>query len=182
VIRSPFFRSIIAGVLLTTLAVLSVRQQSIYKDREILWRDTIAKNPDSWMAHANLGHVLHEQGHDQEGWDEDQAALALAPNIAEPHFTMGIGEAVHGDLDSAIREFRAATAIDSGYAPAFANLAKALLQQNKLPEALDATNQAVRVAPDYGMGHFELAQVLERMGNLQQAAVEYQNAARLNPK
>jgi Flp pilus assembly protein TadD len=182
VIRSPLLRSIVAGVLLATLAILSIRQQSIYKDRETLWRDTISKNPGSWMAHANLGHILHEQGHDPEGWDEDRAALVLAPNIAEPHFTVGIGDAVHGDLDSAIREFQAAVAIDPGYAPAYANLAKVLLQQNKLPEALDAANQSVRVAPDYGMGHLELAQVLERMGNLQQAVVEYQTAARLNPK
>ena len=124
VIRWPLVRSIVAGILLTTLAILSIRQQSIYRDRETLWRDTISKNPGSWMAHANLGHVLHEQGHDPEGWDEDRTALALAPNIAEPHFTVGIGDAVHGDLDSAIREFRAAIAIDPGYAPAYANLAK----------------------------------------------------------
>jgi Tfp pilus assembly protein PilF len=44
---------------------------------------------------------------------------------------------------------------------------------------LDVANQAVKVAPDYALGHFELAQVLERMGNLPQAAQEYQAAARL---
>jgi protein O-mannosyl-transferase len=180
--HSHVLRASIGGLVLIALAALSIGQQLIYKDRETLWRDTISKNPGSWMAHANLGHVLHEQGHDPEGWDEDRAALALAPNVAEPHFTVGIGDAVHGDLDGAIREFRAAVAIDPGYAPAYANLAKALLQQNKVPEAMDAANQAVRVAPDYGMGHLELAQVLERMGNLQQAAVEYQTAERLNPK
>jgi len=106
-------------------------------------------------------------------------ALELAPNLAEPHFTVAIGDAVHGDLDGTIRECRTAIAIDPDYAPAYANLAKALLSQNKVNEALDAANQAVKVAPGYALGHFELARVLERMGNLPQAAQEYQAAAGL---
>jgi tetratricopeptide (TPR) repeat protein len=92
---------------------------------------------------------------------------------------VAIGDAVHGDLDGAIHECRAAIAIDPDYAPAYANLAKALLSQNKVTEALDAANQAVKVAPDYALGHFELARALEQMGNLSQAAQEYQTAARL---
>jgi tetratricopeptide (TPR) repeat protein len=172
-------RMIIASLVIATLATLSFRQEFIYKDGETLWRDTIAKNPDSWMAHANLGHVLHAEHRDVEGWQEDQLALALAPNLAEPHFTVAIGDGVHGDLDSAIRECRAAIAIDPDYAPAYANLAKALLSQNKVSEALDAANRAVKVAPDYALGHFELARALEQIGNLPQAAQEYQAAARL---
>ena len=178
-VRSAGLRTAIATVVIAMLVVLSFSQQSIYKDGEALWRDTIAKNSNSWMAHANLGHVLHAQGRDEEGWQEDQLALALAPNLAEPHFTVAIGDAIHGDLDGTIRQCRAAIAIDPDYAPAYANLAKALLSQNKVAEALEAANQAVQVAPDYALGHFELAQVLEQMGNLPQAAQEYQAAARL---
>jgi tetratricopeptide (TPR) repeat protein len=177
--RSTGLRMTIASLVVAVLAALSFRQEFIYKDGETLWRDTIAKNPNSWMAHANLGHVLHAQGRDEQGWQEDQLALALAPNLAEPHFTVAIGDAVHGDLDGAIHECRAAIAIDPDYAPAYANLAKALLSQNKVTEALDAANQAVKVAPDYALGHFELARALEQMGNLSQAAQEYQTAARL---
>jgi len=179
VVRSIRLRVAVAGLVVAALAVLSIRQQSIYKDSETLWRDTIAKNPGSWMAHANLGHFLHAQGRDEQGWQEDRLALELAPNLAEPHFTVAIGDAVHGDLDGTIRECRTAIAIDPDYAPAYANLAKALLSQNKVNEALDAANQAVKVAPGYALGHFELARVLERMGNLPQAAQEYQAAAGL---
>jgi tetratricopeptide (TPR) repeat protein len=178
-VRSAGLRKAIATVDIAMLAVLSFSQQSIYKDGEALWRDTIAKNSNSWMAHANLGHVLHAQGRDEQGWQEDQLALALAPNLAEPHFTVAIGDAVHGDLDGTIRQCRAAIAIDPDYAPAYANLAKALLSQNKVSEALDAANKAVKVAPDYALGHFELARALEQTGNLPQAALEYQAAARL---
>ncbi len=174
VVRPSTLRIAIASLIIAALAVLSIRQQSIYKNSEVLWRDTIAKNPNSWMAHANLGHVLHAQHRDEEGWHEDQAALALAPNLAEPHFTAAFGYANHGDLEGAARESRAAIAIDPNYAPAYATLAEALLNLGKLTEALDAANQAVRLEPKLALGHLALAQSLEKSGNLLQAAKEYQ--------
>jgi protein O-mannosyl-transferase len=182
VVTSPRLQIAIASLVIAALAVLSIRQQSIYKDSETLWRDTIAKNPNSWMAHANLGHTLHAQHRDEEGWQEDQLALALAPNLAEPHFTAAFGHAIHGDLDGAVRECRAAIAIDPTYAPAYATLAQALLGQGKLTEAIDAANQAVRLAPNLASGHLELAHALERTGNLLQAAEEYQAYDRLREK
>jgi protein O-mannosyl-transferase len=54
---------IASGVAVTALfCILTWRQGRIYHDPETLWRDTLAKNPDCWMAHNNLGVLLAARG------------------------------------------------------------------------------------------------------------------------
>ena len=43
------------------LGVLTWRQSAIYRDAETLYRDTISRNPECWMAHVNLGTELADQ-------------------------------------------------------------------------------------------------------------------------
>ena len=62
----PWLKLVGGGALLLTLGILTWRQAGIYRDRETLWRDTLAKNPDCWMAHNNLGTALADQGRFEE--------------------------------------------------------------------------------------------------------------------
>ena len=55
-----------AAILVAGLAILTSRQGLVYRDQETLWRDTIAKNPDAWVAYQNLGEVLRIAGQTQE--------------------------------------------------------------------------------------------------------------------
>src|SRR5262249_15930336 len=43
-------RWILGGVLLASLGVLTWRQTLVYRNLETLWRDTLAKNPKSYLA------------------------------------------------------------------------------------------------------------------------------------
>jgi hypothetical protein len=43
-----------AAIFLVVLWTLSFSQTFIYKDSDTLWKDTAARNPDAWIAHANL--------------------------------------------------------------------------------------------------------------------------------
>ena len=45
----------IGALILVVLALLTARQCGIYRDLRALWTDTLAKNPEAWMAHNNLG-------------------------------------------------------------------------------------------------------------------------------
>ena len=58
----PWLEPAVCGVLLLILGALTWRQAGIYRDPDRLWRDTLAHNPDSWMAHDNFGTRLSNAG------------------------------------------------------------------------------------------------------------------------
>src|SRR4029450_800848 len=64
------YRAVIvsAGVLiLARLGALTWRQAATYADIETLWRTTLARNPECWMAHTNLGLDLLQKGNISNG-------------------------------------------------------------------------------------------------------------------
>jgi len=48
----------LAICLVVLLGARTWAQSSIFSDTETLWRNTLAKNPDAWIAHNNLGVLL----------------------------------------------------------------------------------------------------------------------------
>jgi tetratricopeptide (TPR) repeat protein len=171
----------IATLLVSACVALTFTRALAYRDRYRLWSDTVAKNPDSWMAHTNLGHALVDADRIDAAWAQYQIAARLAPHLPEPHFNLAMGHARVGDYAAAAAECRLAIAADPGYAPAYANLAKILVHQNQLPAAVDAGRTATRLAPGYPMGHYALGQALDRSGLTPEAAAEYGLAVGLNP-
>ena len=81
---------IVSGVVVIALfSVLTARQGQIYHDQETLWRDTLAKNPDCWMAHNNLGVLLAARGDLPAARAEYQAALRIKPDVYDPYNNLG---------------------------------------------------------------------------------------------
>ena len=80
-----------AGIVLPTLGLLTWRQCGMYTDMETLWRTTLARNPDCWMAHANLGVCVYlkDRGRIGEALDNFHQAIQINPNVAETYFLLG---------------------------------------------------------------------------------------------
>ena len=107
--RLPRPQVIGAGVLLV-LGALAWRQGLVYRDAETVWRDTLAKDPDSSMAHINLGMLLSDDGRVPEAIVHFREALRIDPEDGEAHDDLGNALASEGKLDEAIAEYGAARA------------------------------------------------------------------------
>ena len=66
--------------LLATLAGLTWRQSRMYADLETLYRTTIDRNPECWMAHNNLGWDLADRGQVDEAIAHYRKALEIKPD------------------------------------------------------------------------------------------------------
>src|SRR5207237_8459925 len=73
-------RPAISIALILILGLLTWRQSHVYRDIETLWRTTIARNPDCWMAYSNLGSFLSARGGLDEAIGAFRKLLELRPH------------------------------------------------------------------------------------------------------
>jgi tetratricopeptide (TPR) repeat protein len=93
-----------AYLILIPLLVLTLVRTTVYRDRQTLFADTVAKNPSSWMAHLNLAKALDEAG-DPAGGEHFARALQLAPDIVDTNMDMGTYLANQGRFDEAVAQY-----------------------------------------------------------------------------
>jgi protein O-mannosyl-transferase len=105
-LRRPVVFQGFAVLVLLVLAVLTWRQCGMYTDLETLWRITIDRNPDSWLAHNNIGTILSEKGRADEAMTHFQKALEIQPDYAETYNNIGIVFFDKGQMDEAISQFQ----------------------------------------------------------------------------
>jgi protein O-mannosyl-transferase len=165
------------------LAVLTWRQSHEYVDAETLYRATLEKNPNCWMAYNNLGAMRLAGGSKDDleaGMALVQKAIALNPNDAEAHNNIGFALYRLGRFDEARTEHDAAVRLSPAFAAARANLGADLLMLGRLDEAL-AIYRALRpehVSPET---HDSLGTALLKAGRLDEAVHEYEEAIRARP-
>ena len=170
-----------AAIVLPVLALLTWRQAGMYTDMETLWRKTLARNPDSSMAHNNLGILLRNQGHIEEAMEHYHKAIQINPNNSEALNNLGAAFAAKGRFDEAIENFRKAIQINPNYAAALDNLGAALATKGRFDEAIENYRQAIQANSNRPETFFHLGMTLGQLGRTREAVVQYREALRLNP-
>ena len=166
-LRNLRFAAIPAVVVFGALAW---NQTHIYKDLETLWRDTLRKNPDAFIAHTNLGALLYERGVLDEAVGHYQAALRIRPDSSIEHFNLSLIYFNTGRTADAIDELRLSVKSDPGNLPALVNLGSILTGEGRYDEALVHLSRAVEIAPGYPNARKNIAVLYDRMGEPGKAA------------
>jgi tetratricopeptide (TPR) repeat protein len=173
----------VAAVLVAVLCILSNAQSETYADEPTLYQATLAANPESWMAHNNLGLWYKNHGDPDKALAHYKEALRLRKDYPQAHNNLGVLYEDRGDLDNAAVQFQAALAIWKDFVAAHNNLGSVL---GKLPgrqdEAIAQFREAVRLQPEFATAHNNLGAALARMtGHLNEAIGQYQEALRIRP-
>ena len=182
--RTPSGPSWIAGFLVAILGILTWSQSGAYKNAETLYRDTLTRNPQAWLAESNLGsEILKVPGRAQEAIPHLQAALRLKPDLPEARNNLGL---ILSDdpqrLPQAIAEFEAALQIKPNYAEAHNNLGSALSDAGRREEAIAEYRAALRIRPNYAEAHNNLGSELSQSpDHLNDAIAEFETALAIDP-
>jgi tetratricopeptide (TPR) repeat protein len=172
-------RAVILGAALfavASLGALTWRQAAMYGDIETLWRTTLARNPECWMAHTNLGIVLLQKGQLNDGIAHYRAALQMQPNSWDAEYNLGTALIGKGEVDEAILHCDRAVAMRPNDPDAQVSLGDALLQKKRVEEAIVHYQKAMALRPDYFLAHYGLARAFLEKGELD-TAVQYCRAA-----
>jgi tetratricopeptide (TPR) repeat protein len=179
-------------------AALTFRQSGMYRDSVTLYRETLARNPSSWMAHNNLAVILAKMPeHVPEAVTEYEAALKIKtdeaalrtdsgadPDVADLHNNLGSAlMKIPSRSAEAIAEFRESLRLNPDNAKVHVNLGVILMKTpGRLPEAKAEFETGLRLDPNDADAHSDLGNVLIKTpGQLSEAMAEIQTALRLNP-
>jgi len=170
-----------AAVLLVALGALTWRQQADYRDAETLWRNTIAKNPTSRLAHYNLAQLLDERGEEARAEHHFEQAVRAAPEEADVAVGMGLMLIDAGRLRDAAEVFGKVVADHPDNAVAHKSLGVALEGLGRLDDAAAHLEQAARLRPGYEEALNNLAAVRLAQGRAEAAVEPLVRAIKLRP-
>ena len=172
---------LVAPAVLLALGVCTWGQAHVYFSSETLWRDTLAQNPNAWLAHNNLGVILGEAGKFEDAISHYEQALRINPNYAKAHYNLGVALVRLGRVPEAVRHWEQALRIEPHYAKAHNYLGNTLAQAGKFGDAIGHYEQALRIKPDYAEAHYNLGVTLVRLGRVPEAVWHWEQALQIKP-
>jgi tetratricopeptide (TPR) repeat protein len=176
---SPTLRLIFCAMLLGVLATLTFRQARMYADAETLYRVTIERNPECWMAYSHLGRIYRLSGKLNEALPYFRKALEINPNHADTYDNLANTLGQLHRVTEALGYYDKALAIKPRSAIAQSNLGSLLLQIGRIDESLAHLEKAVEIDPRKGDAHNNLGNTLLQAGRVTEAIAHYQKAIEL---
>lgn len=170
----PFLKPVLAAAVLLVLAVLTWRQTHIYRDPETLWRDTLAKNPGSWMAYDNLGYDFLQRGRLDDAMSQFRKSIEINPNRVTSHNDYAEALRQSGRLAEAETEMQKALALAPDMMDVRLHWAKLLVTEGKLDQAVEEYKTILQMLAPSDRDHLDLAETelgdaLSKLGRLDEA-------------
>jgi tetratricopeptide (TPR) repeat protein len=164
------------------LAVLTFRHAKSFESEGTLWTDTLAKNPDCFLCHANYGILLRREGKVAEAESHLLASLRIRPDVVPTLLNLAWIEEGRGDLKSAASRLEAARKSDPEDPLVRLNLGVVLVKAGRREEAIAELRESLRLAlPAAHLAHNALGAALLDLGRTAEAVEELRTALTLRP-
>ena len=169
------------------------------EEGEAAYAEAVALMPDYAEAQANLGLVRMLKGDLDGAVSRQLEAIRLDPALAEAHYNLGNAYSRQERYEEAVISFKEAIRLKPDSAPPdsvvsivdahqgahtrsvagyqhamrYAGLANAHFNLRNIRAAIQAYTRAIRLAPDFADGHYNLGVIHEREGNAERAIVHW---------
>ena len=168
------------ALLIAALVALTFSRSEIIAGDEALWRDTLAKNPESFTAHNNLGCLLAAHNKLADAIPHFEQTLKYNPKNAGAHANLGRAFSMQHKYAEAEEHFQAALKLKPASADVQQSYAGALMEQGRVAEALPHLREAVRLEPRLELC-LRLARLLHATGNYSEAVAQYRAVLKREP-
>jgi tetratricopeptide (TPR) repeat protein len=176
-----FTTSALAGLVLIILGIMTWKQAEVWRDTKTLWEYVIAAEPESSIAHYNLGRIYENDGRTDDGMKYYRRAVAINPTNADAHYNLARLLAKQGMQVEAIDHYRETLKIRPNDVEAHNNLGLLLALRGEIEGSLEEFRKAIQFDPKYGKAYFNRGRVFAQRNELDKAIENYRQALSLNP-
>ncbi len=137
-------------VMVTEAELLSLQQK---KEEEYkAWQRILVKNPNYAEAYNRLGYFEMNRGNYQAATEHMKKYAFLAPDLANPHDSLGDVLMVLGKYEDAASEFRAAVSIQRDFYDSYINLGKTYLFRGMNHSGFEIMQQVEKMVEGTDLG------------------------------
>ena len=137
--------------------------------------------PDSGLAHNNLGVMLLRLGDLDQAMSELKAALALDAKYPDAHYNLAMVFDAQSKTNDAILHYVAAIQARPDFADAHNNLAVLLARQNEFNAAAGHLAKVLQIRPNDAEAHYNISFAFAMLGRTNEARLHRATALRLKP-
>ncbi len=173
--------ALLCSVVALIFGVLTSAQAAIWKNSETLFRDVIAKQPNSVAAHLNLSIVLRETGRLEEALEQTRAAAAIRERM-EVFTNFANIYKLQGKTDLSIEQYTKAMQKWPERPEPYMGLGIIAQEQGRFDEAIELYTKAIAQEPRFTAAYVNLASVYEHERKFTEAESALRKALEINPK
>lgn len=177
-LRPAGVRGALAGAGVAALGAMTWHQTAIYHSRETLWRDTVAKNPATWIARLNWGAELLVAGQAERAIEQFHIARRLRPGDALSETNLGLALLALKRPEEAVTHLETAVQREPTLLKAHEALGQALTAAERWPEAITAFRRALGLRPHLDRAWHGLIDVFARTGRTAELLPMLEEASR----
>ncbi len=167
------------------LGAATVERNTDYYSDVAMWKDIVAKRPNSARAHSNLAERLLNQKRAADlpqAIEQCRAAIAIDPSYADAHINLASALITAHRLNEAKSELDAAMVLKPGSSTACNLMGNVYADREDYDEAIRWFQKAIELDPHSFLAHGNLGRALARQGNADEAIVEYRRALDERPE
>jgi tetratricopeptide (TPR) repeat protein len=169
---------------LVVLGTLTYLQCQVYRDAETVWTDTLAKNPECWVAHHNLATIYLKTRHYPEAAEHTAQTLRLYPEQPLAHanlVTLALLLDQQGQVDAAVRAVDLALVYNTNNSDAHLLRGHFHEKAGDLNAAEREYLESLRVKPAQAQACYSLGRLLLEQGRAGEAERYLSQAVDLDP-
>jgi tetratricopeptide (TPR) repeat protein len=163
------------------LAIVAWHQVQQWRDSASLFERAVAVTEDNFVALHYLGVERQREGRNHEAQRSFEAAVALRPPWTPPYLSLAGLQAQAGDLDGAVRHYRASLILDAESMAGHLGLGSSLVRQGRYDLAQAHLERAASLGARTPQLHAALALVANQQQRYADAARHYRNALDVDP-
>jgi protein O-mannosyl-transferase len=164
------------------LAILTWRQNEIYRNPIILYEITIHKNPECWLAQYNLAKRLMDKGLLSEAIEHYRQAVELKADYFDAHLNWGVALMKLNNMQEAVEHFRQAVKLNPKSEKANDNLGVTYYFLSQYADAIKYYKIALELDPGNAEAHNNLAGAFIHDKRYGEAVEQLKQALEIRPE